>query len=195
MATSPEHYQTYRCHLKFTNSKRFTDTIHFNHKKLTRSTIRHADKVAAAIEECARLIKNLRNSNEGKEMRQLIQITEHVLQNKTPITTATTTTTGVPASSRVPLYTNNNTQQTRSMTPLNPQVPQLSTPSVLRVDHSTKTKHKHQTKKHKTKFHTRAPAHNTISQTEATGPASRTRARTQLTKLENKTQTGRASTA
>ena len=115
-------------------------------------------------------------------MRQLIQIIECVLQHKTSNATAPTITTCATASSRVPLYTNNNIRQTRSMTPPNPQVPQLSTPSVPKVDQSTKTKHKHRTMKHKTKFHTTTPAHNTISGTQAAEapPASRTRANTQL---------------
>ena len=62
------------------------------------------------------------------------------------------------------------------------------------MDQSTKTKHKHRTKKHKTKFHTTSPAHNTRSRTQATGPASRTRAHTQLTKIRNRTQTGHSGT-
>ena len=82
------------------------------------------------------------------------------------------------------------------MTPLNPQGPQLSTPSVPRADQSTKTNHKHRTKRHRTKFQTTAPAHNTRLRTQAAKapPVRRTRARTQLTKSENKTQTGHAST-
>ena len=115
-------------------------------------------------------------------MRQLIQLTDHVLQHKTSNETAPKTTMDTPASSRVAMYTNNSIQQTISMTTPNPQVPQLSTPSVPKVDQSTKTKHKHRTMKHKTKFHTTTPAHNTISGTQAAEapPASRTRANTQL---------------
>ena len=58
LATLPEHYRTHRCHIKFTNRKLFIDTIHFNHKNLTRTTITHADKLMAAISDCARAIKN-----------------------------------------------------------------------------------------------------------------------------------------
>ena len=75
LATSPEHYRTHQSHIKSTNSERFTDTIHFNHKKITRPTITHSDKVMAATEDCAREIKNLDNNNGGEEMRQLIQLT------------------------------------------------------------------------------------------------------------------------
>ena len=66
LATSPEHYQTHRCQIKSTNSKRFTDTIHFNHKTLTQPSITHADKVMTAIANCARAIKNLGNINVGE---------------------------------------------------------------------------------------------------------------------------------
>ena len=67
LATSPEHYQTHICHIKSTNIEHFTDTMHFNHKKITRPTITHADKVMATIADCARAIKNLGNSNGGEE--------------------------------------------------------------------------------------------------------------------------------
>ena len=129
-------------------------------------------------------------------MRQLIQITERALKQNTSNTTSPTTTTAAPAISKVLLYTNRNTWQTRSMTPPNPQVFQLSKPSVPRVDQIKKINHKHRTKKHKTEFHTTSPQHNTRSQTQVAEapPSIRTRAHTQLTKLENKTQTGHAST-
>ena len=68
LATPPEHYHTHKCHIKSTISERFTDTIHFNHKKLTQPTITHAEKLMAAIADCARAIKNLGNRNRGKEM-------------------------------------------------------------------------------------------------------------------------------
>ena len=101
-------------------------------------------------------------------MQQIIQTKDHAMQSKTSNATSTTITTGVPAISRLPLYTNNDTRQTRSMTLQIPQIPQVSTSLLPRVDHSTKTKHKHQTKKHKTKLHTSEPAHNTRSHTQAT---------------------------
>ena len=63
-------------------------------------------------------------------MHQLIQITKRALQHKISNATTPTKTMGAPSSSRVPLYTNNNKNQTRSMTSPSPQVPKLSTPSV-----------------------------------------------------------------
>ena len=80
LATSPEHYRTHWCHIKSTNSERLTDIIHFNHKKLTRTTSTHADKVMFAISDWSGAIKNLGNNTGGKEMRQLIQLTEIALQ-------------------------------------------------------------------------------------------------------------------
>ena len=146
---------------KSTNSEHFTDTIHFNYKNITRTTITHADKVMAAIAHCTIAIKNLVNGNRCKEMWQLIQVKERAMRSKTSNPTETPITTGAPASSRVSMYTNSNTRQKISMTPPIPQIPHLTTPSLTRVDHSTKIKQKHRTKKHKTKLHTSAPAHNT----------------------------------
>ena len=151
--------------IKSTNRKGFIYTIHFNHKKLTRPTITNAEKLMAAISDCAKATKNLGNGNRGEEMRQLIQIKERAMQSKTSNAKSTTIKTGVPASSRVPLYTNNDTRKTRSMAPQMHQIPQLSTPSLPRVDHSTKTKLKNLTRNHKTKLHTSAPAHNRRSRT------------------------------
>ena len=48
LATLPEHYCTHRCHIKTTNNERFTDIVHFSHRKITRPTITHADKVTAS---------------------------------------------------------------------------------------------------------------------------------------------------
>ena len=91
------------------------------------------------------------------------------------------------------MYTNNNnTQQTIPMTQPNPQLPTLSTPSVTRVEQSTKAKRKHITKNHKSMFNTTEPAHNKKYRTQEaeTTPAGRTRAYTQLTRMENKTHKG-----
>ena len=179
LATSPEHYRT---HIKSTNNERFTDTIHFNYRKITRPTIKHADKLMAAIEYCSKAIKDFSNGNGSKEMNQLIQIIERAIQHKTYISTTPTTTMCDPESSRVPLYTNkNNTRQTISMTQPNPQLPILSTSSVSRVELSTNSKRKHRRKEHKATFNTIARVHNTRSRTQTaeTPQVSRTRAHTQ----------------
>ena len=91
-----------------------------------------------AISDCSGAIKNLGNNTGGKEMRQLIQLTEIALQYKTANATAPSTKTDAPASLRVPLYTNSSTLQTRSMTPPNTQVPQIPTPLVPMVNQPRK---------------------------------------------------------
>ena len=54
LATSPEHYCTHRCHITSTRSERFTDTVKFSHKKITRPTVTHADKAMTAIADWQR---------------------------------------------------------------------------------------------------------------------------------------------
>ena len=76
LATSPEHYRTHLCHIKTTNSERFTDTTQFIHKMITKPTITHADKIMATIDDFTKAIKNT-GSNDGKyEMQQRLQLTE-----------------------------------------------------------------------------------------------------------------------
>ena len=72
LATSPEHYNTHLCHIKTTNSERFTDTAQFSHTNITKTTINHADKIMAAITECAKSIKNMGSNNGEDEMQQLL---------------------------------------------------------------------------------------------------------------------------
>ena len=43
--TSPEHYCTHNCHVKHTKSKRLSDTVQFQHKRITNPSITHAHKV------------------------------------------------------------------------------------------------------------------------------------------------------
>ena len=63
LATSPEHYRTHLCHIKTTNSERFTNTAQFSHKMITKPTITHAEKIMAAIADCAKAIKNMGINN------------------------------------------------------------------------------------------------------------------------------------
>ena len=72
LATSPEHYRTHRCHIKTTSNKRFTDTVHFSYKTINQPAVTHADKVMAAIANCAKSIKNFVKGNGSEEMKQLV---------------------------------------------------------------------------------------------------------------------------
>ena len=142
LATPTEQYLTHRCHIKSTSNERFTYTIKFSLRKLTQTTIIHAEKLMEAIEDCAKAIKNLSNGNGFEEMKQRINITERAIQHKKYIVKTPTTTTFEPERSRVPLNTkNNNTHQTRSTTQPTQKLPTTSTPSVPRVEQSTITKY------------------------------------------------------
>ena len=85
MTTSPDHYRTHLCHTKKTNSERFTDTTQFNHKIITKPTITHADKIMAAIADCAKTIKNMGSKNRADEMQQLLKLTEKSVRNNEAI--------------------------------------------------------------------------------------------------------------
>ena len=86
LATLPEHYHTHLCHIKTTNSERFTDTAQFSHKNITKPTITHANKVMAAIADCDKAIKNMVSNNGTDEMKQLLQLIENAVRNNAAIT-------------------------------------------------------------------------------------------------------------
>ena len=79
LATSAEHYRTHLCHVKDTRSKRLTDTAHFSHKNITKPTVTHADKITAAIAECAKAIKAMGSENRADEMEQFQRLTEKAI--------------------------------------------------------------------------------------------------------------------
>jgi hypothetical protein len=67
------------CHVKDTRSERLTDTAHFSHKNITKPTVTHADKIMAAIAECAKAIKAMGSENGADEMEQLQRLTEKAI--------------------------------------------------------------------------------------------------------------------
>ena len=75
LATSPEHCCTHLCHIKTTDSERFTDTAQFSHQNITKSTITHAEKIMAAIADCNKAIKNMGNNDGAYELQQLMKLT------------------------------------------------------------------------------------------------------------------------
>ena len=85
LATSAEHYRTHLCHIKDTRSKRFTDTVHFSHKNITNPTVTHADKIMAAIAECAKAIKTMGSDNGADEMAQLQRLMEKAVTTDTEV--------------------------------------------------------------------------------------------------------------
>ena len=85
LATSAEHYRTHLCHIKDTRSERFTDTVHFSHKNITNPNVTHADKIMAAIAECAKAIKTMGSDNGADEMTQLQRLTEKAVATDTEV--------------------------------------------------------------------------------------------------------------
>ena len=182
------------CHIKTTSNERFTNTVHFSHRKLTRPTITHADKVMVAIAYWAKVIKNLGNGNQRN--KKLILLIKRSIHHELHIAATPTTTAHNPASLRVHLTnTNNNSRQTRSMTQSTQHLSTISTPVVLRVEQSMVAKNRIRKKSHKSTISTTSPAHNTrsITQRTETPPSSRTRSRTRIARMKNKKQTGWAS--
>jgi hypothetical protein len=74
--TSPEHYRTHTCHIKHTKSERLSDTVQFQHKRITNPTITHANKVMLALAECVKAIKGLtgqdKSSPEAKDLQRIV---------------------------------------------------------------------------------------------------------------------------
>ena len=71
--TSLEHYHTHAWHIKSTRKERLTNTVKFQHKKITNPTITHADKVMNAIQKVIIEIKKqvgIKNSQEARELQK-----------------------------------------------------------------------------------------------------------------------------
>ena len=79
--TSPEHYRTHRCHIKSTNSDRFSDTVDFQHKRITNPTISPADKIMNAISACIQTIKGLSDFKTNDDLRQLHNVLQDATKN------------------------------------------------------------------------------------------------------------------
>ena len=75
LATSPEHYLTHLCHIKTTNSERFTNTAQFSHQNITKPTITHANKILASIADCNKAIKKMGSNDGVDELQQLMELT------------------------------------------------------------------------------------------------------------------------
>ena len=57
LSTSPEHYQTHVCHIKHTNSERFLYTVQFKHKKITKLSLTHTNKIMRVLLHCIQALK------------------------------------------------------------------------------------------------------------------------------------------
>ena len=77
--TSPEHYCTHNCHVKQTKSKRLSNTVQFQHKRITNPSVTHADNVMHTLADCVKAIQGMtgkdRHSLTTKDL-QLQQIVD-----------------------------------------------------------------------------------------------------------------------
>ena len=174
LATSPEHYRTHLCHIKTTNSKRFTDTDQFSHHKITKPEITHADKIMAAIADCNKAIKNMGRSYGAYELKQLIKLTEKTINNNERTQAAPRVQTAITP--------NINRPYTRSIVRDVSQVPRVPPTAGPRVDKTTRiephdfppnnqmlARHKERRRRHaqtRLTVSDSAPARNTRSQTK-----------------------------
>jgi hypothetical protein len=82
--TSPEHYCTHNCHIKHTKSKRLSDTVQFQHKRITNPTITHANKVMHALVDCIKTLQGMtssaRKSQAAQDLQQIIEATKAHVQ-------------------------------------------------------------------------------------------------------------------
>jgi hypothetical protein len=82
--TSPEHYHTHNCQIKHTMSERLSNTVQFQHKRITNPTITHADKVMHALADCVKVLqgttRSARNSQAAQDLQQTIEATQAHVQ-------------------------------------------------------------------------------------------------------------------
>ena len=96
--TSPKHYRTHNCHIKHTKSERLSDTVQFQHKRITNPTITHTDKVMHALADCIKAIQgmtsNARNSQAAHDLHRIIEATKaHVQAQPDRLTEGATSST------------------------------------------------------------------------------------------------------
>jgi hypothetical protein len=82
--TSPEHYCTHNCHIKNTKSERLSNTVQFQHKRITNPTITHANKVMHALADCIKALHGMtssaRNSQAAQDLQRIIDATQAHVQ-------------------------------------------------------------------------------------------------------------------
>ena len=61
--TSPKHYCTHNCHVKHTKSKRLSNTVQFQHKRITNPSITHANKMMHALADFVKAIQGMKGTD------------------------------------------------------------------------------------------------------------------------------------
>jgi hypothetical protein len=81
---SPEHYPTHNCHIKHTKGKQLSNTVQFQHNRITNPTITHADKVMHALADCVKALHGMtsstRNSQAAQDLQRIIDATKAHVQ-------------------------------------------------------------------------------------------------------------------
>ena len=146
--TSPEHYRTHKCHIKSTRSDRLSDTVQFQHKRITNPSVSAKDKLMNAIAACQLALNNATNDKSNNDISMLQSILNKARQQVAGDAMDTQVTQSLP---RVQTNTNSQPPQdegrstTRSMTaslspgvaPPSPNIPhsapRVQTPTLPRV--------------------------------------------------------------
>jgi hypothetical protein len=104
--TSPEHYCTHNCHNKHTKSKSLSDTVQFQHKRITNLSITHMDKVMCALANCVKAIHGMagkdRTSPATKDLQHIVDTTQAHIKAQLKLFEHTATPTDNPREQRVP---------------------------------------------------------------------------------------------
>ncbi len=136
---SPKHYCTHNCHIKHTKSERLSNTVRFQHKRITNPTITHADKVMHALADCAKALhgmtSSVRNSQAAQDLQRIIEATQAHVQAQPGHFEDVATLSATPNMQRVPrVQAPNMPQVPRVQTP--PSVPATQTDDNKRITHS-----------------------------------------------------------
>jgi len=82
--TSPVHYRTHNRHIKHTKIERLSNTVQFQHKRITNPTITHADKAMHALADCVKALQGMtsstRNSQAAQDLQRIIEATKSHVQ-------------------------------------------------------------------------------------------------------------------
>jgi hypothetical protein len=132
--TSPKHYCTHNCHIKHTKSEQLSDTVQFQHKRITNPTIAHADKVMHALADCVKALQGMtgcaRNSQAAQDLQRIIAATKAQVQAQPDRIEDVETPSATPNLQRVP----------RVQTPNMPRVPRVQTPPSVPATHTNDNK-------------------------------------------------------
>jgi hypothetical protein len=134
--TSPEHYCTHNCHIKCTKSERLSDTVQFQHKRITNPTITHANKVMHPLADCVKALQGMtssaRNSQAAQDLQRIIEATKVQVQAQPDCLADVATSSTTPNTQQVPrVQTPNMSQVPRVQVP--PNVPATNTDDNRRV--------------------------------------------------------------